>query len=434
MPSDLRVGYALRDISPSIGDPHMIGNRIERIAKPVHGRVIFIDPADGDGPLILAMADHAGFDRLSDRLAREAMAEATGVAVERIRINGSHNHTCPEACRTDQALLDSRGLQHVNTDWVEACDGWLAAAAAEAQQSARPASAWCGTTPIEGIGANRVIKHADGQRTTRLGYTLDEGLRKTHHAGAPGLMDPDAQILCFRDETDRPIATIVNYACHVTAAHPRGTVVHPDYPGIAMDHIEEHVGGGGFFLQGCGGTIGTGKYADGTMETVERMGRGMGEAVVQAMDDLRPASSQGLRFQSWQEKISLRDSLPTADELRRCLAEAPADSGAWQIASMLRVVQDKEAASTCALFLIMAADWCLAGMPAESSIEQQLAIRGASSRPFTFVAGYYDTTLWYIPSHDRIRSGGYESSGDWAYTAPGVCEQLAASVIRRLWD
>jgi len=40
----------------------------------------------------------------------------------------------------------------------------------------------------------------------------------------------------------------------------------------------------------------------------------------------------------------------------------------------------------------------------------------------------------YIPSRDRIRCGGYESTGDWNYAAPGACEQLAASVIRRLWS
>ena len=411
----------------------MIGNRIERIAKPVHGRVVFVDPLDGDGPLILAMADHAGFDKVSDRLARKAMVATTGVPFERIRINGSHNHTCPEACRTDQELLDGRGLMHVNTAWVDECDRLLAAAAYEAQQNARPASAWCGATPVEAIAANRVIKHPDGRATTRLGYTLDEDLRVEYHAGAPGLMDPDAQILCFRGQEGPPVVTIVNYACHVTAAHPRGTCVHPDFPGIAMERIEGDSGGPGFFLQGCGGTVGTGRYADGTMKTVERMGHSLGGAVMAAMGQLVPVSSAGLRLESWQEKIQLRADLPSADELRQQLAEAPADSRAWQIASMLRVVQDKEAARTCDLFLITAAGWCLAGMPGESSIEQQLAIRGASCRAFTFVAGYYDTTLWYIPSYDRIRSGGYESSGDWEYTAPGACEQLAASVIRRMW-
>jgi len=210
--------------------------------------------------------------------------------------------------------------------------------------------------------------------------------------------------------------------------------VHPDYPGIAMDIIERDTGGAGFFLQGCGGNIGTGKYADMSMEAVERMGASLGDAVVGAMDRLTPASSAGLRFDSWQEKIALRADMPSEERLKQSLAAAPADSRAWQFVSMLRVVRDIEAATTCDLFLITAADWCLAGMPGESFLEQQLAIRGASSKPHTFVAGYYDTTLWYIPSYDRIRSGGYEANGDWNYTAPGVCEQLAASVIRRMWQ
>ncbi len=434
MSTDLHVGYAARDISPDIGDPHMIGNTIERIIKPVLARVVYVEPDEGDGPIVLAMADHAGFDKASDRLAREAMAKATGVPFERIRINGSHNHTCPEGCRTDQEMLDGLGLKHVNTDWVDKCDGLLAEAAREAQHNARPASAWCGSTPVEDIAANRAIKHPDRPATFRLGYAIEMDVRKVHHGGAAGLMDPDAQLLCFKDVDGNPVVTIVNYACHPTALHPRGTQVHPDFPGIAMDIIERDTGGPGFFLQGCGGTVGTGKYADGSMEVVERMGRSLGDAAVAAMNRLTPASSAGLRFESWQEKIELRADLPSVDELRERLAEAPPDSRAWQVVSMMRVVQDPEASSTCDVFLITAEDWCLAGMPGESSVEQQLAIRGASPKPFTFVAGYYDTTLWYIPSYDRIRSGGYESSGDWDYTAPGACEQLAASVIRRMWE
>ncbi|MCK5801886.1 MAG: hypothetical protein KAI66_03590 [Lentisphaeria bacterium] len=433
---DLLVGYARRDISPSIGDPHMIGCTIERILKPVYVRVICIEEPNGDeGPFLLAMADHAGFDKISDRLAREAMAKATGVEFERIRINGSHNHTCPEASRADQQLLDERGLKHVSVQWLNTVDGLLADAAREAVRCKRPASAWCGSTPVHGIAANRVIKHPGDDATMRLGaYRPDDAQMKSSYTeGALGLIDPDAHVLCFKGEDGRPIATVVNYACHVTALGTRGWGVHPDFPGIAMDIIEAETGGPGFFLQGCGGNVGTGKFSDGSMEAVERMGQSLGGSVVAAMDALKPCASAPLHFTSWQERIALREDLPSADQLHEQMMQASANSLAWQEASMLRVVSDPEAARTCDLFLLEAGDWCLAGMPGESFVEQQLAIRGASPKPFSFVAGYFDMTLWYIPSYDRIRSGGYEATGNWNYTAPGACEQLSASVIRRLW-
>jgi hypothetical protein len=47
-------------------------------------------------------------------------------------------------------------------------------------------------------------------------------------------------------------------------------------------------------------------------------------------------------------------------------------------------------------------------------------------------SAYHDCTLWYIPNHQRYRTGGYEVSGHWNYAAPGTCEQITKAVIDRL--
>ena len=115
-----------------------------------------------------------------------------------------------------------------------------------------------------------------------------------------------------------------------------------------------------------------------------------------------------------------------------CGLGTPHPAELWRHAALLEVVSQREAVSRCELFLLHHGDWCLAGLPGESFVESQLAIRGASALPFTLVGGYYDTTLWYIPTWKAIREGGYESRGGWTYTAPGAAECLARSVITRI--
>ena len=100
--------------------------------------------------------------------------------------------------------------------------------------------------------------------------------------------------------------------------------------------------------------------------------------------------------------------------------------------AMLQVITNREAVRRCGLSLLRGGDWCLACLPAESFAEFGLAIRGSSPVPYTLVGGYYDCTLWYIPTWKSMRDGGFESQGGWRYVAAGAGEQLAASVIGRL--
>ncbi|MEI8352740.1 MAG: hypothetical protein WCG36_10585, partial [bacterium] len=138
----LRAGFSRVDITPAIGDPWGWG-KVERVLDPVYARVIYLEQ-DGGEKVILAMADHPAFDRVADRRARAAMSQATGVPVSHVRINASHNHSCPEASWVVTELLAGIGEKHVSLEWIETCERRLAEAAAEAQKQAQPARAFAG--------------------------------------------------------------------------------------------------------------------------------------------------------------------------------------------------------------------------------------------------------------------------------------------------
>ena len=248
------------------------------------------------------------------------------------------------------------------------------------------------------------------------------------------MIDPDVVVLCLRGEDGRPIVTIFNYACHVTSLRGRGETIHPGFPHFALEVIERETGGPGFFLQGAAGNVGTGKYADGTLEGSKVLGERLARGVLDAMGRLTPCRPGHLRLEAWEEVVELDPDLPSEAETRAQLAELLDSSPrkAWMPCAMLQVIRDPDAARRCELFVLNGGDWRLACLPAESFVEFGLAIRGSSPAPFTLVGGYYDCTLWYIPTWKSMRDGGFESQGGWRYVAAGAGEQLTASVMQRL--
>ena len=250
------------------------------------------------------------------------------------------------------------------------------------------------------------------------------------------MIDPIAGILCFRALDDKPIVTLVNFACHVTTQSGRAKEVSADFPGDLARQIEAATGGPLFFLQGACGNVGTGRYADGSSEMTRELARRIADPVLRAfprLEEMRPAP---LRLLSWTEHVKLHPRIPDAAAIRGKLVPSidtnePSKSAQWQWASMLNAVQDP-LTRELDLFVLQAGDWCLAGLPGESMVESAIALRAASPAPYTIVGAYFDCSLWYIPNFGRLQTADFESNGVWDYTAPGTSEQITAAMIRRL--
>lgn len=427
----LLAGYASADISPEVGEAYgpFLERRVREVAAPLGGRVVYLEEAGGEGPVVLAMADHIGFTRKADRRMRDAIAGAVGVARSRVLLNASHNHAAPAADLATQEILDGFGHHFLSYGWLDRMEAAFVDAARRAKAERRPARVEAGMAPVEQVGAVRSVRQPDGRVATRYGVAPPE-----LQAAPEGLVDPDVVVLCLRGEDGRPVVSIFNYACHVTALRQRGEVIHPDFPHFALEVIERETGGPGFFLQGAAGNVGTGKYADGTLEGSKVLGERLARGVLEALAHSVSCGAGPLRLKGWKEVVELDSGLPSVGETRCQLAELLASSPrrAWMPCAMLQVIEDPDAARCCELFLLNGGDWCLACLPAESFVEFGLAIRASSPALFTLVGGYYDCTLWYIPTWKSMRDGGFESQGGWRYTAAGAGEQLARSVIRRL--
>ena len=71
-----------------------------------------------------------------------------------------------------------------------------------------------------------------------------------------GVADPTLTVVRLDGEDDRPVATIVHYACHPIILGPDNTYVTPEYPGIVKRVVEAALGGHCLFVQGACGDVG----------------------------------------------------------------------------------------------------------------------------------------------------------------------------------
>jgi hypothetical protein len=150
----------------------------------------------------------------------------------------------------------------------------------EARQAARPA------TVVYGSGRCPLAAHRDFWDEATGQYVC--GYDPT------GPADDTVLIASVRDQTDRTLATLVNYACHPTTLAWQNTLISPDFPGALRALVEAATGAPCVFLQGASGDLGPREGYVGDVETADRNGRQLGYAVLAALEALPPA---GTRFQ-----------------------------------------------------------------------------------------------------------------------------------------
>ncbi len=395
----LSVGCAKREITPAIGDIYTgdeeFGGKVKEIDGQLLVRVVYLCDSRGHW-FILAMADTEGFTHQQDVSMRSAMAKAAGIPFENVRLNSSHNHTAPKTYMRVNEILETYKIPFADKSWVRKIESALADAALEAKDNAREVVVSGGAARVSGIAANRTVYLENGTATTRFGYKNPEEVRNAPE----GLIDPHVIVLRFTDTSGKPVVTIFNYACHATSVGRRGELVSPDFPGYASEVIERETGGMAFFLQGACGNVGTGKYADGSLEESKKMGTNLAEGVFKALENPFSCRTTPLSIKTWKERIQLDPKLPTLEnakkELERLVSAGVRNSSLWLWAALLEVIEDKDQSSLCDMFLLYGGDWCLAGLPAESFIESALAIKSASPFPLTMVGAYYMITHYGI--------------------------------------
>jgi neutral ceramidase len=235
MDVSLSAGAGRSVITPPIGTP-LYGYPTNRPCKSVHDNLT-ADAISFEYKGIRAVMISASLcvcDFAMSEKIRGIVADTVDLPAENVIFTTTHTHSGP-------ALIDIpdhnyKGGEYFDSILIPA----LVSAAKQAEKSKKPAVVGFGTVDSD-IGANRRQLQQDG--SVLLGYN------------PYGLYDPIMTVIGFKGIDDAPIANIVHYGCHGTAAGINFEVTR-DWPGVMTDRLEQQSGALTLFFNGPEGDIG----------------------------------------------------------------------------------------------------------------------------------------------------------------------------------
>ena len=90
----------------------------------------------------------------------------------------------------------------------------------------------------------------------------------------------------------KPLATLVNYACHPTTLAWQNRAISPDFVGAMRETIETAIGAPAMFLQGASGDLAPGYQYVGDPQVADRHGRHLGYAALATLEDMEPPGTR----------------------------------------------------------------------------------------------------------------------------------------------
>jgi neutral ceramidase len=362
---------------------------------------------------------------------RSDVAAAIDTSPSHVLLNESHTHSAP-------ALPGYYGYEsELEDDYLTALRANVVHAAVEADGSLRPARIACGWGEST-IGVYR-REVRDGRWV--LGEVPDHPV------------DTSVGVIRVDDLDGRPVAVCFRYSAHPVTVGGRSAVASADFPGPARDVLERSLGGLALFLQGCGGNmnprVGIGYEVD-CRDTKNRVGFELGGEVLKVAAGIRTNTRAGERrplgnvpnilFTPWEhvvrpeavalaatERTILLDylALPPLDEAEAVLAQwrRAVEEGRAGLAQdwQLRVAVKMEAWARRLVAAVRAGgavfelgvqairigEAVVAGMNVETFFETGLEIRERSPFADTFVLGYTNGSMAYLPRQEDQPEGGW---------------------------
>ncbi len=369
--SNLRAGVCKTEITPSETEGVVVtGHRrtVQGVRDPLRAGVLLLD--NGETKAAIVTLDVIGAWDEMVKLAREKIAELTGVPAANIMVAASHNHSGPD---------------------FDADSPWGRELISKLGDAAKQAAATMKTVSI-GYAEDRIAfsvnrrKVIDGRAVVRL--------------NPDGPNDPRVKVLRFDDGNSlAPLAVVMHAVCHPcfftwgdkgSPPYPNGyPKMSADFPGEAQTFIEmcyaqkTNV----LFLQGCAGDIRPNlpgyPYRCADEADIQWAGRDLGGAVVRAL---------------------------AGNVTRERLKERPTYY-AIRAANSVVSLPGKEGRLSAELQALKVGPYLLLTMPGEPMVEFGFKLEQAiADRAIPIVVGYANGNLGYIATAAAYEVGGYEPS------------------------
>jgi hypothetical protein len=389
----LKAAVAAVDITPPIGVElsgygYYLGRAATGVHDPLMARALVLE-ACGERVAIVA-CDLLGVSHQVAAATQTLVAEKASVPAHALLLACSHTHSGP-------ATVPVRGCGEQDPAYVASLPQRLAAAVAEAAGALEPAEAGFARGAVPGLGHNRV-------------------------EGDAGPLDDDLLVMAVRTRDGKPLAIALHATAHAVTQPSSNTLFSADWPGAASRQIEEAGGGQGLFLAGSCGDVNP---------TLAHTGRGdeAGRRVAEGVAALLPQIeyAHGIEIGATSRDVALSLAPILAEQLEAIAAEArpeAADAGGaarcrleWAEALLEehRTGATREALVT-QLQAIRVGEGLLLAHGSELFCEYGQALKARFAPRPTFVVGYANDFVGYVPDPEDFARGGYA-----AVDVPRIC-------------
>jgi hypothetical protein len=251
-----------------------------------------------------------------------------------------------------------------------------------------------------------------------------------------GPVDHAVPVMTVTGADGRLLAMLFGYACHPTTLS--FTQWCGDYPGFAQLALEKnHPGATAMFFNACGGD--QNPLPRRRVELCERYGQMLAEGVENALKQPLKPIGPGLRTAF--EFVDLTyEKVVTREELKAELQSKNAIRARWA-ARMLKKLDAGEKFTSSYPYPVHAwrlgGELLLIGMGGETVVDYALRFKKEFG-PGTWVCGYADDLIAYMPSRRVWEEGGYEGGsflyeyGRPAFRWAGDVEERIVGTVHRL--
>jgi len=316
----------------------------------------------------------------------------TKINKENIMITASHTHSGPD--RKDE-------------DYISVLQKKIIGAVYVASQNMKKAQIGVGKGEVKGIGFNR------------------EGL---------GDIDTELGVIKVEDLDRNSIALFTNYACHGVVLGPKNLLISADYPGAMQEFIEKAEGGIAMFTQGACGDIdpliNSYAWGSGTFKDVKQVGTILGAEAVKVAGQIETTPQVDIEVKSKVIELFLQ-KLPSLDRAQEMVKKCKQDLNklksecssmigsetkkvlelnlrwAQKVLNLVESGKKEEEPVVTKIQLLSINDIILVGIPGEIFTEIGLSIKKNSGFKNTFIIGYANGYIGYIPPRKVFVKGGY---------------------------
>jgi len=275
------------------------------------------------------------------------------------------------------------------------------------------------------IGHNRLRPEPDGSVTW---------FERNNTMVPTSPVDPTVAVLRLDDAGGRPIAVLVNYACHPVVFGSDNLQYSADYPGVALRMVDGELGSQplAMFLQGGDGDINP-YYAVHPLEqdaarmrdwTGERLGREAARVAKAIRTEPAPDASLDYR----EDTLDL-DWRWNAGKLQEAVRQSRGPEAAAALER--RAAEGLHAPVATVLINKRIA---LMTMPGEPFVEHQIDWRNRCPVRDALFLGYANGSLGYFPTIRAAALGGYGAANTATYVQPDAGARFVNRAIVRVYE